>query len=863
MGPAVMIDQTKQRLATEEPSEIEQLRRENTQLLSQVAQLVKAETKLYRFQEELDSRIREYQKLYELSRKFSSGLELDRIFDEALGFIINDLEYERAIIFIKAENSDVFKVHSLNGYYDKTDLCHIEAQEFLSSEAPFSNLLGKRSELLICRRNDQQGCLEKYRSMFLMDEFLVYPVVSAPDKSVLLVAGNSRLHADCFRRVGDGKADLLGIGNLVGLLSTAIENSEANRKMFKAFEQASLSETRYRNLFENAAEGIYRSTVGGDLIDCNPSAARILGFSRSPEQLAGPPGFLKSMYLEPGRREELIKQLFERGSVSNFEVQLRKHKSRTIWVSLNARLVKNSDGASVIEGFMSDINTRKMSEIKLKETREFLDKIINSIPGPIFVKDENHKWVMVNDSLCRMIGQDRRKLLGKSDYDFFSKKEADVFWERDRIVLESGCEDISEELVTDASGFARTCLTRKVLYINKKKERFIVGIITDISEIKHASEALRKSEEKLSNVLDHFPGIVYWKDIDSVYIGCNKNFCRAAGLSASSEVTGKTDFDMPWGKFMAETYREEDRQVIENRISMLNKVEPQQQQDGSTVWLDTSRVPLHDSNANVIGVLVISNDITERRKAEELLQKTREELSRKEKLAILGQLSGSVSHELRNPLGIINNAVYLLKMINPEADQTTREYLDIIKHEIGNSQRIINDMLGFARNRPARIIPLEAGLLIEESLAGCSVPEEIKVVLDIPPNLPLLSADREQIKQVLHNIVVNAVQAMPEGGEIRIGAKLFTDPESPVSSPGLMEICVSDSGVGIEAENMSKMFQPLFTTKTKGIGLGLVVCKNLVEANRGKIMVQSEVGKGTELFVRLPVFVSLGDGESS
>lgn len=222
-----------------------------------------------------------------------------------------------------------------------------------------------------------------------------------------------------------------------------------------------------------------------------------------------------------------------------------------------------------------------------------------------------------------------------------------------------------------------------------------------------------------------------------------------------------------------------------------------------------------------------------------------EELVRKEKLAILGQLSGSVGHELRNPLGVMSNAVYFLKMVNADADETTREYLDIIKHEIDNSLRIITDLLDFARTRSPRTKVVSAGELAAESLKKCVIAENINCQSDIPDNLPLLMVDPLQIEQVFQNLISNAVQAMPNGGVLRVAARQFDG--------DFIEISVADSGEGIAPENMKKLFQPLFTTKAKGIGLGLVVCRNLVEANGGRVEVGSESGKGTTFSVILPV----------
>jgi signal transduction histidine kinase len=233
------------------------------------------------------------------------------------------------------------------------------------------------------------------------------------------------------------------------------------------------------------------------------------------------------------------------------------------------------------------------------------------------------------------------------------------------------------------------------------------------------------------------------------------------------------------------------------------------------------------------------------------LMDAREELVRKEKLSILGQLSGSVGHELRNPLGVMSNAVYFLKMVLSDADDTVREYLDIIKHEIDTSLRIITDLLDFARTKAAQIQTVAVRALIDESLGRCTIPENVELRDELPQTLPPVKVDPLQVGQVLQNLIMNAVQAMPEGGVLTLRGEK--------EGQGPVRLEVADTGEGISPENMKKLFQPLFTTKTKGIGLGLVVCRNLAEANGGMIEVESEVGKGTTFTVILPVSLRNGN----
>jgi C4-dicarboxylate-specific signal transduction histidine kinase len=222
-----------------------------------------------------------------------------------------------------------------------------------------------------------------------------------------------------------------------------------------------------------------------------------------------------------------------------------------------------------------------------------------------------------------------------------------------------------------------------------------------------------------------------------------------------------------------------------------------------------------------------------------------EELVRKEKLAVLGQVAGSVGHELRNPLGVMSNAVYFLQTVLADADETTREYLNIIQSEIAASERIVSDLLDSVRTKPPQPETVGVQELLEQTLRKLSIPPSVAVQLDIPATLSALRVDAQQIHQVLRNLISNGVEAMPQGGTLQIRAKADEAAKKIIVS-------VRDSGLGMTAQQLDRLFQPLFTTKPRGIGLGLVVVKNLTQANGGTIEVESEAGKGTLFTVTLP-----------
>jgi signal transduction histidine kinase len=216
---------------------------------------------------------------------------------------------------------------------------------------------------------------------------------------------------------------------------------------------------------------------------------------------------------------------------------------------------------------------------------------------------------------------------------------------------------------------------------------------------------------------------------------------------------------------------------------------------------------------------------------------------RQERLAAIGQLAGSMGHELRNPIGVLSNAVYFLNATLPDADGKTQEFLDLMDSEIKNANKIISDLLDFARIKSIDIGPTAVSEIISKTMSKHPPTENINVIIEAPEDLPPVHVDSLQIAQVLGNLVTNAYQAMPQGGRLIIKAAADKD---------FVSLSLADTGTGISPENMSKVFEPLFTTKAKGIGLGLAICKNLVEANGGSIEVESKMEKGAAFRLQFP-----------
>ena len=224
------------------------------------------------------------------------------------------------------------------------------------------------------------------------------------------------------------------------------------------------------------------------------------------------------------------------------------------------------------------------------------------------------------------------------------------------------------------------------------------------------------------------------------------------------------------------------------------------------------------------------------------LREAHEALVRKERLAVVGQLASGVGHELRNPLGVIKNACYFLNIkMKTIEDEAVKENIKIMNREIGIANQIITDLLDFSRIKPPVRQKVDINQLATETLSRSLIPENITVNTDFAADIASLSIDPVQVGQIFLNLTQNAVQAMGEGGTLKISTGV---------RKGATEVIFVDEGCGIPESDLAKIFEPLFTTKAKGIGLGLAISKNLAEANGGIILVESEEGKGSRFTVR-------------
>ena len=229
----------------------------------------------------------------------------------------------------------------------------------------------------------------------------------------------------------------------------------------------------------------------------------------------------------------------------------------------------------------------------------------------------------------------------------------------------------------------------------------------------------------------------------------------------------------------------------------------------------------------------------------EQLQIIQEKLVKAERFAAIGELAGMVGHDIRNPLTSINSAVHFIKkkLLPSCSDQTIRIMFEVIEISISHADKIVNDLLDYSRELKLELEECTPKSIIEEALCLVKVPCRVKII-DKTQKEPEFKAEKSKLARVFVNLLKNAIDAIPTMGNIKIKST-FTN--------GNVEISVTDTGIGISKETLSKLFYPLITTKAQGMGFGLAICKRIIDAHQGRITVKSKSGKGTKFTITLPV----------
>lgn len=367
--------------------------------------------------------------------------------------------------------------------------------------------------------------------------------------------------------------------------------------------------------------------------------------------------------------------------------------------------------------------------------------------------------------------------------------------------------------------------------------------------------ALSDPARLLQLVMDNIPQFIFWKDRRSVYLGCNENFARAAGVGCPVGIVGKTDHDLAWKDEEAEFFREVDRRVMDSGVAEHNIVEPQLQADGRQAWLRTNKVPLFDEDGVVVGILGTFEDITAERAAEERLRHA-------QKMESIGRLAGGVAHDFNNMLGGILGAAELLQR---QLDDSSKQQ-DLLRIIIRSGERaadLTSKLLAFSRRGQMERRPTDIHDAIRNtvSILGGSIDRRITVDMQLDALQRTVLGDPSELETALLNLGINARDAVEGDGCIQIRTRdaevVEGDTErGPISlSPGpYVEVEVTDTGKGIPDELTDRVFEPFFTTKDvgAGTGLGLAAVYGVVTEHGGAITLQGRPGEGARFTILLP-----------
>jgi PAS domain S-box-containing protein len=428
-------------------------------------------------------------------------------------------------------------------------------------------------------------------------------------------------------------------------------------------------------------------------------------------------------------------------------------------------------------------------------------------------------------------------------------------------VIGTGDLDFQIDIVTeDEIGLLSTTfnqMTEQLKTITVSRDE----LTKEITERKQAVKALQMSEEKLHLIIETSPVGICTVDTLGDFVMTNLAYERMVGYS-KEELRGLSFFDVTHPDD-----RPRNKKLFQDMFSLkmtgFFMEKKYIRKDGTEIEVAVHAAGIGDAEGNARFGTAFVIDITKRKEAEEELEKHRkhlelmveerttdlkkaqEALLKKERLAAIGQLSGSVAHDIRNPLGSIKNSIYFLNLIsNDSTDDQIKKHLNIMEKEILRANDIITDLLNFSRENKPIMVEGQINNVILDSLKGFNIPEKITVETELDSALPMLPFDALQIERVFYNLVTNALQAMAAGGLLKI---------SSCKSDGNIEVQIQDSGTGISPEALESIFNPLFTTKSKGVGLGLSIVKTFVEKHNGTVEVYSEAGKGTTFTVRLPI----------
>lgn len=486
-------------------------------------------------------------------------------------------------------------------------------------------------------------------------------------------------------------------------------------------------------------------------------------------------------------------------------------------------------------------------------TKDFLNNILESMEGGVLAIDKKGTITFFNRSAEEITGFKREEALGKGCHEVL-KSELCADKCPLKKVLETGKPAFNYEVMITSKKGEKVPVNKTTSPLRSRSNEIIGAVenFRDLTKHKGLWGRLREEKNKAQQYLNIAGVIIVAINETGKVILINKKGCDVLGYK-EKEIIGKNWFDLGVSEGAREERKESFLKVMAGEKNEAedyeNTIVTKSGEERIIAWHNTT---LTDEEGNIIGTLSSGEDITIRKQTEE-------ELMRSEKLVSLGQLAASVVHEVNNPLaGIMVYVKLFLKKYNENKLQaeSTQQQLFKVEKELDRTTRIIRNLLDFARQSEPSMSPMEPNKVVEAALflVGNQINlENITLEKQLDPDLPLVMADFDKIQQVLINIILNAIQAMPEGGHLTITTSVAKGVRVGFTDINAVRIDIKDTGVGIPEENLHKLFTPFFTTKAKGkgVGLGLSVVHGIISKHKGKIYVKSKPNIGTTFSVYL------------
>jgi PAS domain S-box-containing protein len=631
------------------------------------------------------------------------------------------------------------------------------------------------------------------------------------------------------------------------LAPTDVPRAAARRAPEPADEALRASELRYRRLFESAKDGILiLDAETGMIVDVNPFLTELLGYSHAEicDKHVWDLGFLRDIVANQDNFRELSQQEYIRYDDRALETRAGRR--------IEVEFVSNAypvDGRRVIQCNIRDMTEAARAKAALEASEHLTQVIINALPVRVFWKDRNLVFLGCNAVLARDAGlADPREIVGKNDHQMAWHDQATSYRKDDLQVIESGQPKLLiEEQLTTAEGNTITLLTSKVpLRDATGAISGILGTYQDITPLKRAEA----SADRLAMAVQQAAESIVITDANGTIQDVNPAFEKTSGYSRE-EAVGQNPRMLKSGKQDAGFYQRmwtalTDGQVWHGRLTNKRK-------DGTLYDEEVTISPMRNAAGKTVSFVAVKRDVTEQERLES-------QLRRAQRMESVGTLAGGIAHDLNNALAPILMAAELLRLALPDC---AMDDLDLIEDGARRGADLVKQLLTFARGAEGDRLPIKLRPLLTEMerMIRGTFPKNIELRVDCPRGLPAILGDTTQLHQVLLNLLLNARDAMPDGGTLSVDvqrkdvdASVETEALKVVPGPYVV-LRVTDTGTGIPPELVDRIFDPFFTTKgpDKGTGLGLATTLGIVKGHAGFIRVYSAPGHGTTFRVYLPV----------